>query len=120
MQRNTKAKTVLPVSELLKWRKVGGGSVRINGQIIKPNEVFLAMEDDLPDTFRDVIVLYVERIRPKRATPRLKKNKSKLKTIRGVAYQYLPEKDIGKGAKHKHKILHLLHQIFSPVLYIKI
>ncbi len=120
MRRNTKAKTVLPVSELLKWRKVGGGSVRINGRIIKPNEVFLAMEDDLPHSFRDVIVPYVERIRPKRATPRLKKNKSKLKTIRGDAYPYPPEKDIGKGAMHKHKILHLMHQIFSPFLYFEI
>lgn len=41
----------------VKWRKTGGGSFRTrNGKIIKPNQVFMAHPDDIPEGFRDVIV----------------------------------------------------------------
>lgn len=41
----------------IRWRKTGGGSFRMkNGKIIKPNQVFLAHPDDIPEAFRDVIV----------------------------------------------------------------
>jgi hypothetical protein len=36
----------------LRWRKLGGGSLRyINGRIIKPNEVFTAELKDIPVAF---------------------------------------------------------------------
>ncbi|MCD6361465.1 MAG: hypothetical protein J7M38_11470 [Armatimonadetes bacterium] len=41
----------------LKWRKIGGGSLRyIRGRIIKPNEVFVAREDEIPIAFRRFVV----------------------------------------------------------------
>ena len=43
---------------LLTWRKTGGGSFRLgNGKIIKPNQVFTASLDQVPESCRDVVVL---------------------------------------------------------------
>jgi hypothetical protein len=42
-----------------RWKKTGGGSlhIRIGGKnkIIKPGEVFIAKEHEIPENFRDVI-----------------------------------------------------------------
>jgi len=44
-------------SKEIRWRKVGGGSLRyIRGKIIKPNEVFLARVNEIPSAFRKQIV----------------------------------------------------------------
>lgn len=44
-------------SKAIKWRKLGGGSFRMSsGKIIKPNEVFSARLEDVPEAFRDIIV----------------------------------------------------------------
>jgi hypothetical protein len=41
----------------IRWRKIGGGSFRMaSGRIIKPNEVFLAFEREIPEAFRDVVI----------------------------------------------------------------
>ena len=46
--------------EALKWKKQGGGPLHINiggrVQIIKPGQEFMAKEEEIPVTFRDVIV----------------------------------------------------------------
>jgi len=40
-----------------KWRKIGKGSLRyIRGRIIKPNEIFVAREDEIPKPFRKFVV----------------------------------------------------------------
>ena len=39
----------------LKYRKLGGGSLRLLGRIIKPGEIFYADPDDLPASFADVL-----------------------------------------------------------------
>ena len=46
----------------LRWRKIGGGSLRyINGKIIKPNETFTAELKDIPPMFlKSLICLDVE------------------------------------------------------------
>lgn len=41
--------------EGLQWRKLGGGSLRLNGQIIKPNQVFWAALEDVPTSFLDCL-----------------------------------------------------------------
>lgn len=38
------------------WKKTGGGSLRFNHKIIKPNERFKARPDEIPASFRDVII----------------------------------------------------------------
>ena len=38
------------------WKKIGGGSLRLNGKIIKPGQVFKAVESEIPTAFRDCIV----------------------------------------------------------------
>ncbi len=44
-------------SKSIRWRKIGGGSFRtFNGKIVKPNEVFHAKKEDIPEAFQDVIV----------------------------------------------------------------
>ena len=42
------------------WLKIGGGSMRINKQIIKPGQKFRALESDIPAAFRDLVVLQEE------------------------------------------------------------
>jgi len=39
----------------LKYRKIGGGSFRLYGKIIKPNQVFSAYPEDIPEAFSDVV-----------------------------------------------------------------
>lgn len=45
---------------VIQWRKLGGGSfvATINGRakIIKPNETFFARPDEIPTSFKDLIV----------------------------------------------------------------
>lgn len=47
----TNQDTTLP-----RWKKIGGGSFRVNGMIIKPNEIFHMAEKDIPTAFRDLVV----------------------------------------------------------------
>ena len=43
--------------EKLRWRKIGGGTFRMaNGKIIKPNQVFSAAIEDIPEGFRKIVV----------------------------------------------------------------
>jgi len=39
----------------IKWKKVGKGSHRFKGRIIKPGQTFMARPDEISETFRDVI-----------------------------------------------------------------
>lgn len=39
----------------IRFRKLGGGSLRMPGRIIKPNQVFSAYPDEIPPGFRDVV-----------------------------------------------------------------
>ena len=39
----------------LKWRKVGGGSLRIGKRIIKPGETFLAYPEEISNAFRKLV-----------------------------------------------------------------
>jgi len=44
-------------SKEIRWRKIGGGSLRyIRGKIIKPNEVFTAKPEEIPLAFRKQVV----------------------------------------------------------------
>ena len=38
------------------WKKVGGGSFRMPGKIIKPGQKFRARPDQIPAGFRDVVI----------------------------------------------------------------
>ena len=38
------------------WKKVGGGSLRLNGKIIKPGQTFRAHPDAIPEAFKDLII----------------------------------------------------------------
>lgn len=40
----------------IRYRKIGGGSLRWKGKIIKPNEVFSALPDEIPEAFRRHLV----------------------------------------------------------------
>ena len=41
----------VPVKEERKWKKIGGGSLRWKGRIIKTNQTFNALESELPTAF---------------------------------------------------------------------
>jgi len=38
-----------------KWKKIGGGSLRLGKRIIKPGQVFYAKDEDIPDIFTNVL-----------------------------------------------------------------
>lgn len=40
----------------LKWKKIGGGSLRFGNRIIKPNEIFEATLEEIPEAFRDTLI----------------------------------------------------------------
>jgi len=40
----------------LHWKKLGGGVLRLQGQIIKPNQEFWAYAEDIPKAFMDCVV----------------------------------------------------------------
>ena len=48
-------RTIQPAGKL-QWRKIGGGSLRLFGRIIKPNERFFAFTDEIPPSFRSSVV----------------------------------------------------------------
>jgi len=39
-----------------RWKKTGGGSLRLRGRIIKPGQVFRAYSHEIPDSFKDVVI----------------------------------------------------------------
>ncbi len=42
----------------LKWKKIGGGTFRLaRGKIIKPNQIFSASKDEIPNAFKDSVIL---------------------------------------------------------------
>jgi len=44
------------VDNIQRWKKIGGGSLRLGNRIIKPGQIFTAAPEDIPETFRDVII----------------------------------------------------------------
>jgi len=40
----------------IRYKKIGGGSLRLNGRIIKPGEVFSASPSQIPPAFKDVVI----------------------------------------------------------------
>lgn len=49
---------------LLHWQKVGGGSLRMQGKIIKPKETFWAAKDDIPEIFQKTLILLDDSPKP--------------------------------------------------------
>jgi hypothetical protein len=50
------------------WKKIGGGSLRLGGKIIKPGQTFRATVAQIPKGSRDVVVP-LEDVREKEAPP---------------------------------------------------
>jgi len=40
----------------IRYKKIGGGSLRLNNRIIKPGQKFEAYPEDIPETARDLVV----------------------------------------------------------------
>jgi len=67
---------------LIRFKKIGGGSLRWNGKIIKPGQVFLADPNLIPRNFLDVLIqVDGESITNVEQTPRSKEELSKLKVL---------------------------------------
>ena len=43
-------------TEKIKYRKIGGGSLRLGGRIIKSGQTFKAYPSDIPEAFNDTII----------------------------------------------------------------
>ena len=43
-------------NNVFQFKKIGGGSLRLNGRIIKPNEIFTAKKEEIPTSLRNVII----------------------------------------------------------------
>jgi len=57
MKRSINLSSTPASTEIRVWKKIGGGSLRFNGRIIKPGQTFRATRNELPEAFLDVIVL---------------------------------------------------------------
>ena len=73
----TKAPDTNSESKVIRWKKVGGGSFRpttgpLKGRIIKPGQIFKAAVEDIPASFRDVIIALQEIPGEKPSTPPVK------------------------------------------------
>ena len=44
------------VDTRIRWKKIGGGSLKLGGRLIKPEQIFKANPDEIPEAFRDVII----------------------------------------------------------------
>ena len=42
--------------DVITWKKIGGGSLRFKGKIIKPNQTFQATKEEIPKGFLDLVV----------------------------------------------------------------
>ena len=57
LEGNKEALTIeTPTVTKMRWKKVGGGSLRLANRIIKPGQVFVAAPEDIPKAFRDLVV----------------------------------------------------------------
>lgn len=52
MERTKKTADVVTSTEPPRWKKIGGGSLRIGGRIIKPGQIFQAWPDEISPAFR--------------------------------------------------------------------
>ena len=49
-------RAVIGTEKVIRWKKIGGGSLRFKGRIIKPGETFKAAANEIPTGFRDVVI----------------------------------------------------------------
>lgn len=56
MERTKKAQATTETDGKVWYKKIGGGSLRINGKIIKPGEKFRATPESIPKGFRDLLI----------------------------------------------------------------
>jgi hypothetical protein len=42
--------------EKIRYKKVGGGALKLKNHFIKPNEIFMAYPSEIPKSFKDVII----------------------------------------------------------------
>lgn len=61
------------------WRKLGGGSLRLPGRIIKPNQQFRAYPEEIPVGFRDLVQPLEGQIFPQPEAPEVEKLSKKAK-----------------------------------------
>jgi hypothetical protein len=50
------AKQSVTPSDRIRWRKIGGGFLRLPNRIIKPGDIFEASPSDIPKAFRDQVI----------------------------------------------------------------
>jgi hypothetical protein len=57
MERTKKVEVVEKLDDgTIRWKKIGGGSFKLNNRLIKPGQVFVARPDEIPLAFRDVVI----------------------------------------------------------------
>ncbi len=81
VKKGNKVKKVKKDDGLIEYKKIGGGSLRFDGKIIKPNQTFFALKDKIPLGFKDVVIPVAE-LKFKKSTVK-KVSKYKLVNIKG-------------------------------------
>lgn len=56
MERVSKSEPKANVAKKVKYRKVGGGSLRLNNRIIPPGGTFEAYPEEIPAAFKDLVI----------------------------------------------------------------
>jgi hypothetical protein len=56
MKRIEPVQPVVQEQKPIRWKKIGNGTFLFKNHFIKPNQIFIALEDEIPKQFRDLIV----------------------------------------------------------------
>jgi len=69
----------------LRWKKIGGGSFRLaSKRIIKPNQTFMAAEEEIPLAFRDQIICLSDKDEVAKIKKEADAEEAELKASEGV------------------------------------
>jgi hypothetical protein len=116
MARTEKPKETTTIVDVvpttLKWRKIGGGSMRLKDpdRIIKPNETFRARRDEIPAAFMDTVVC----LSSEEELVAVEKVVAKEKAAAEVSEEiYTIKKVSGSGANTKYNVINEAGKAFN-------
>ena len=113
-----RTKTNATNPDVVTWKKIGGGSLRLGNKIIKPGQIFIASPSEIPPLFRNLVIPLGDVPKEKLApTPAVKVTKSAYKMVpRGQSKTWFDvvdknEKQMNEKALNKESALSLIKSL---------
>jgi hypothetical protein len=90
MERTKKVEENQAGEQLVRFRKIGGGSLRFMGKMIKPGQEFKAYPYQIPVAFRDVIIAVSGNVDWNNPAPAVEKAAPPLENVAKPEYKLQP------------------------------